>query len=103
MTIWEGHKAIPLEIIENARVKQIHDETGMTAEIETVAKMNAPVLVFGIVLSECLQNAQFDFGCITVFLHRSDHLHSNHFVGFAVEGLHDLAKSSLTEEFADFI
>jgi hypothetical protein len=74
MAIWKRNKTVAFKEVEEAEVEEIGDNTYMTAEIETVLKVDAAVPILGIVLSQGLQCSKLDLCCVTVLLHGANDL-----------------------------
>lgn len=65
--------------------------------------MDAAVPVLFIVGLEGGEDSELDLAGVTVLLHRPNDLDGDVFVTLLVSGLHDLAESSLAEEFDHLI
>lgn len=68
LAVGKGDKSISFQEIENALVKEIHDNADVVAIVETVSQMNAPVSVLLIVHFECGQHAKLDLRGVAVLL-----------------------------------
>jgi hypothetical protein len=95
VTVGKWNKAVALEEVEQAKIQEVCDDADMTSEIEAVSQVDASVPVLSIVLSQGLQGSEFDLGCVSIFLHRSDHLDSDELIRTPIHRLHYLSKGSL--------
>jgi len=104
LTVREGHEVVALQKVEHALAEKVHNDAYMSAVVEAVPEMYAPVPVLLIVGLQRAQDPKLDLAGIAVFLDRADDLDGNAFVAAsAIDGLDDFAKRALSQELVHLI
>ena len=75
----------------------------MALVVEAIANVNAAVPIGRVIGLEGGKDAELYSRRITVFLNGANNLDSHVLVASSIAGLHDLAKSALTEEPLDLV
>lgn len=97
LAVRERNELVALQKVEDTLAKQIHDDTYVTTVVKGVAKVDAAILVLGIVSLEGSQDPQFNSRRISVFLNRTYDLDGDELVPSPVTSLDDFSKCPLTE------
>ena len=96
LAVWEGHKVVALQEVEDALAEEVHDDADVAAVIEAVTQMDASVPVLLVIGLESRQHTKFDLASIAILLNRSDDLYGDELVASLVLGLDHLAESALS-------
>lgn len=97
LAVRERHEVVALEEVEDALAQQVHDDADMSAVVEAVSEMYAPIAVRLVVGLQRAQDPEFDLARIAVLLDRADDLDGDAVVSSPpVDGLDDLAEGALS-------